>query len=62
MDEPQEILWGEDDPKVIKAARALANLRSTRAQRLGIPDYGSLRREDIEDARAVLDTLGMLRC
>jgi hypothetical protein len=63
MDEPKEHTWGETDPKVIKAARALAKLRGVRARALGIPDSGnSITRQDIEDARAVFDTLGMSRC
>jgi hypothetical protein len=56
-----EKVYGEDDPKVIKAARAIAACRNARRVKEGMEDIGLLS-SDIEDARAALDTLGMLRC
>lgn len=51
VDLPSE-LFGEDDPKLIRAAFAIAMLRD---ERIASP-------EDLEAARAVFATIGMLRC
>ena len=53
-------LYGETDPKLIRAARAIASNRNARRVELGYDDVGVML-ADLHDARAVFDTLGMLR-
>jgi hypothetical protein len=58
------VAHGETDPVVIRAAYALAQVRCARmAHAHDDDDWGGLSVSaiDIEDARAVLATLGMLR-
>lgn len=53
-------LYGETDPKLIRAARAIAAKRNARRVELGQDDVGVLP-TDLHDARAVFEALGMLR-
>ncbi len=54
-------LYGEDDPQLIRAAKAIAANRNARRVRDGLDDIGVML-EDMEDARVVFAILGMLRC
>ena len=62
MDERKntECVYGETDPKLIRAARAIAASRNARRIDMGERDAGVLP-EDLQDARVVFETLGMLR-
>lgn len=53
-------LYGETDPKLIRAARAIAANRNARRVEFGHDDVGVLP-VDLHDARAVFETLGLLR-
>ena len=55
-----EILYGETDPKLIRAARAIAANRNARRVKGGRDAVGVLE-EDLRDAIAVFETLGMMR-
>lgn len=60
QDDKPESIYGEDDPKVIRAARAIAEKRNARLVAQGMESQGLLP-QDIEDAQAALATVGMLR-